>query len=203
MNEDALLELSNYAGLASAVVLTINFFLGMLLATAYRANRYWKKLPQNIQRLDINDIHNYTAYIAWGLIVLHVLFLMLDKASKFTFTDVLFPVNAPNQSLIVAFGTLSLYAITVVIITTQKAIKRKMSFRAWKNIHLISYGTAILFVFHGIFMDPHLKNDQPDFFDGEKLLLEFCGLLLIVALVKRYTYYLKKVKTTLKDPIVN
>jgi sulfoxide reductase heme-binding subunit YedZ len=195
MNEDALLEFSNYAGLASAVVLTINFFLGMLLATAYRANKYWKKLPQNFQRLDINDIHNYTAYIAWGLIVMHVLFLLLDKASKFTFTDVVFPLNAPNQNLFVALGTLSFYAITVVIITTQKVIKRKMSFRAWKNFHLISYGTAILFVLHGIFMDPHLKNGQPDFIDGEKLLLEFCGLLLVVASVIRYRYYLKKVKT--------
>ena len=195
MNEDALLEFSNYAGLASAVVLTINFFLGMLLATAYRANRYWKKLPQNMQRLDVNDIHNYTAYIAWVLIVMHVFFLLLDKASKFTFTDVVFPLNAPNQNLFVALGTLSFYAITVVIITTQKVIKRKMSFRAWKNFHLISYGTAILFVLHGIFMDPHLKNGQPDFIDGEKLLLEFCGLLLVVASVIRYRYYLKKVKT--------
>ena len=203
MNEDALLELSNYAGLASAVVLTINFFLGMLLATAYRTNLYWKKMPPKIQQLDINSIHNYTAYVAWILVLLHVLFLLLNKTSKFTFIDALFPLNAPSQNLVVALGTLSLYAITVVIITTQKVIKRKMSFRAWKNIHLISYVTAILFVFHGIFMDPHLKNDQPDFFDGEKLLLEFCGLLLIVALVKRYTYYLKKVKTTLKDPIVN
>jgi hypothetical protein len=44
-------------------------------------------------------------------------------------------------------------------------------------------------------MDPHLKN-SPRFFDGEKLLLEFCGLLLIAASVKRYMYYLKKIKTT-------
>ena len=192
MNEDQLLELSNYAGLASAVVLTINFFFGMLLATAYRGNRYWKKLPQGIQRWDINDIHNYTAYIAWVLVALHVLFLLLDKASRFTFIDALFPLNAPNQGLFVAFGTLSFYALTIVIITTQKSIKKKMSFRAWKNIHLISYGTAVLFVLHGIFMDPHLKNNQPDFFDGEKLLLEFCGLLLIVAFVLRYRYHIKK-----------
>ena len=187
-----MLELSNYAGLTSAVVLTINFFFGMLLATAYRASPYWKKLPQNIQRLDINDIHNYTAYIAWILVILHVLLLLLHKESKFTFIDVIFPLNAPSQNLIVAFGTFSLYAITVVIITTQKVIKRKMSFRTWKNIHLISYGTAVLFVLHGIFMDPHLKNDQPDFFDGEKLLLEFCGLLLVFASVIRYKYRIKK-----------
>ena len=192
MNEDALLELSNYAGLTSAVVLTINFFLGMLLATAYRTNPYWKKLPVRLQQMDVNSIHNYTAYVAWMLVLLHVLFLVLDKTSKFTFIDVIFPLNAPSQNLVVALGTLSLYAITVVIITTQKVIKRKMSFRAWKNIHLISYGTAILFVLHGIFMDPHLKNGQPDFFDGEKLLLEFCGLLLIVASAKRYMSHLKK-----------
>lgn len=192
MNEEALLEMSNYAGLASAVVLTINFFLGMLLATAYKTNLYWKKMPVRLQQMDVNSIHNYTAYVAWVLVLLHVLFLVLDITSKFTFIDVIFPLNAPSQNLVVALGTLSLYAITVVIITTQKIIKRKMSFRAWKNIHLISYGTAILFVFHGIFMDPHLKNGQPDFFDGEKLLLEFCGLLLIVASVKRYMFYLKK-----------
>jgi len=193
MNEDALLEISNYAGLASAVVLTINFFLGMLLATAYRANLHWKKMPVRIRQLDVNSIHNYTAYIAWVLVLVHVLFLLFDKASKFTFIDVVFPLNAPSQNLVVTLGTLSLYAITVVIITTQKVIKRKMSFRAWKNIHLISYGTAILFVLHGIFMDPHLKNDQPDFFDGEKLLLEFCGLLLVAASVIRYRHYLKKI----------
>jgi len=196
MDENLFLELSNYAGLASAVVLTINFFLGMLLATAYRVNRYWKKLPVKLQQLDVNNIHNYTAYIAWVLVLLHVLFLLFDKTSKFTLIDVLFPLNAPSQNLFVAFGTLSLYAITVVIITTQKVIKRKMSFRAWKNIHLISYGTAILFVLHGIFMNPHLKNGQPDFFDGEKLLLEFCGLLLVVASAIRYRYYRKKNLTT-------
>ena len=187
-----MLELSNFAGLASAVVLTINFFFGMLLTTAYRANPYWKKLPPRIQRWDINDIHNYTAYIAWTLVALHILFLLLDKTSKFTFIDTLFPTNAPSQNLVVAFRTLSLYALTIVIITAQKVIKKKMSFRAWKNIHLISYGTAMLFVSHGIFMDPYLKNGELEFFDGEKVLLECCGLLLIVASVFRFRYHIIK-----------
>jgi DMSO/TMAO reductase YedYZ heme-binding membrane subunit len=53
-------------------------------------------------------------------------------------------LDAPNQALIVAFGTLSLYALTIVIITTQKAIKRKMSFRAWKNIHLILWYSYLI-----------------------------------------------------------
>ena len=36
------LELSNYAGLIATVVLTFNFLLGMLLATAYKRSIYWK-----------------------------------------------------------------------------------------------------------------------------------------------------------------
>ena len=194
MNENVTLEFSNYAGLTATVVLTINFLLGMLLATAYKTNQYWKKLPAKVQRLDINEIHNYTAYVAWGLVALHVFFLLVDKTSRFTFIDVVFPINAPTQALLVTFGTISLYALTIVIITTQKVIKRKMSFRAWKNIHLISYGTALLFVFHGIFMDQHLQNMQPDYFDGEKVLSEFCGLSLIAATIFRLKYHMKKFK---------
>ena len=194
MNENALLELSNYAGLTASVVLTINFFLGMLLATAYRTNPYWKKLPAKLRRFDVNDVHNYTAYIAWALVGLHVVFLLVDKTSKFTFLDAIFPVNAPTQSLVVALGTLSLYALTIVIITTQKAIKRKISFRRWKNIHLISYGTAFLFVIHGVLMDQHLQNMQPDYFDGEKLLLELCGIALLTASVWRFKYHVKKAR---------
>lgn len=191
MSDAAFLELSNYAGLTATAVLTFNFLLGMMLATAYKTNPYWKRLPANIQKTDVNAIHNYTAYIALLLVLLHVWLLLLDKSSKFTFVDIVFPLNAPHQSFAVALGTMSLFALSVVIITTQKLIKKKMSFRTWKNIHLISYVTAILFVLHGMLMDPHLKDSEPDFFDGEKLLSFGCGLVLIAAAVMRYKFYIR------------
>ncbi|MDE3144787.1 MAG: hypothetical protein KGL19_11570, partial [Bacteroidota bacterium] len=78
----------------------------------------------------------------------------------------------------------------VVIITTQKIIKRKMSFRVWKNIHLISYATCILFIIHGLLMDPELKDRPTDWLDAEKLLSEICGIVLIAAFVIRYRYHL-------------
>lgn len=191
MSDAAFLELSNYAGLAATAILTFNFLLGMMLATAYKTNPYWKRLPAGIQKADVNAIHNYTAYISLLLVLLHVWLLLLDKSSKFSFIDIVFPLNAPHQSFAVALGTISLFALIVVIITTQKVIKKKISFRAWKNIHLISYGTAILFVLHGMLMDPHLKDSKPDFFDGEKLLSLGCGLVLIAASIVRYKFHIK------------
>ncbi|MES1249598.1 MAG: hypothetical protein ABUL46_02895, partial [Chitinophaga rupis] len=80
----------------------------------------------------------------------------------------------------------------LVIITTQKVVKNSMSFRAWKNIHLISYGTALLFVIHGIVMDPQLKDRPIDWLDGEKLISELCGLALVAATIIRYRYYRRR-----------
>ncbi|HLK31361.1 MAG TPA: ferric reductase-like transmembrane domain-containing protein [Puia sp.] len=191
MKDADLLELSNDAGIVATVVLTFNFLLGMLLATAYKKNRYWQKLPQRIRETDVNNLHNWTAYVALILVFIHPLLLLLAPSTKFTFVDIIFPLNAPNQKIFVALGTLSMFALIIVIITTQKKLKRMMSFRTWKNIHLISYGTALLFVVHGIFMDQHLKDQSPDFFDGEKLISELCGISLTVASVLRYKYYLK------------
>lgn len=192
MNDDLFLELSNYAGLIATVVLTFNFLLGTLLASAYKRSIYWKKLPAKLQQIDINDLHNWTAYVAFLLIAMHVMFLISDTASKFTYSDIFYPFNAPTQAFAVTLGSIALYALIIVIITTQKVIKKKMSFRLWKNIHLISYGMAILFVVHGTLLDQHLKGGAVDYFDGEKVLSEACGLLLVAASIIRYRYHVRK-----------
>ena len=194
MDDASFLELSNDAGLAATVVLTFNFLLGMMLGTAYKKNFYWKKLPQKIQQTDVNNLHNWTAYVALIIATIHPLLLLFAPTTKFSFVDVIFPVNAPHQKIFVATGTLSLFALVIVIITTQKSLKKRMSFRAWKNIHLISYGTALLFIAHGIVMDPELKDRPIDFFDGEKLISELCGMILILATIFRYKYYLRTKK---------
>ncbi len=44
-----------------------------------------------------------------------------------------------------------------------------MNYRACKNIHLVSYGTAILFLIHGMVLDPTLKDQPLDLLDAEKM----------------------------------
>lgn len=192
------IDISGAIGITALITLTLNFLLGMLLSTGYKKFAYWKKLPLLLQRVDINAVHNYTAYIAWGLIMLHILLIPLDKSSKFDWADLFVPTLAPHQPRIVALGIISLYALIAVIITTQKAVKRKIGYRTWKNIHLISYGTAILFVIHGVVMDPLLKDRPVDWIDAEKLVCELCGLVLIVASVVRYRYHVAQNK--IKQP---
>jgi sulfoxide reductase heme-binding subunit YedZ len=185
------LDISSTLGLIATAVLTFNILLGILLSTAYRRSPAWKKLPSWLKKISLDDLHNWTAYVALTLALAHPLLLLPDAASKFRLTDILFPVNAPHQALWAVLGAVALYALIVVIITTQKRIKNRLGFRAWKNIHLISYGTALLFIVHGLVMDPELKDRPVDWLDAEKLLSEICGLILIAATYIRYRYHRK------------
>ncbi|MBS1661002.1 MAG: ferric reductase-like transmembrane domain-containing protein [Bacteroidetes bacterium] len=190
--ENQWLELSSNFGLIATCVLTFNLFLGMLLSSAYKRSPIWKKLPPLIKRVSLDDLHNWTAYVALGLVLGHMLFLLPDASLKYKPLDLFFPVNAPHQVFWTILGALAFYALLAVIITTQKKVKSRLGFRLWKNIHLVSYGTALLFVVHGVVMDPLLKDRPVDWFDAEKVLSELCGLALIGATIIRYRHFRRR-----------
>jgi sulfoxide reductase heme-binding subunit YedZ len=183
------LDLSATLGLIATGVLSFNFLLGILLSTGYRRSPVWKRMPAPVKRVSLDDLHNWTAYVALALALAHPLLLLADKALRYSVTDIVLPVFAPHQPLWTLLGSLALYAVIVVIATTQKVVKRRLGFRVWKNIHLISYGTALLFVIHGIVMDPELKDRPVDWLDGEKLLSEICAIVLVTATIIRWRYY--------------
>ena len=189
--EDNWLDLSSTLGLIATAVLTFNLLLGMLLSTAYRRSPLWKRLPGWVKKISIDDLHNWTAYVALALALAHPMMLLPDAAERYKVTDILFPVHAPHQSFWTVLGSLALYALIVVIITTQKVVKNRLGFWAWKNIHLISYGTALLFIVHGLFMDPALKDRPVDWLDAEKMVSEICGLVLLVAVGIRWRWHLR------------
>ncbi len=186
--ELSVLDISSALGLIAACVLTANALMGMMISTNYQRSIYWQKLPDFIKKWDIYDLHNWTAYVALTLILAHPLLLLLDKSTKFELSNILLPWGAPHQALFVALGVISMYAILIVVITTQKAVKKRLGFRLWKNIHFISLAVTPLFLIHGIVMDPLLKDRPVDFIDAEKLLSELCLLVLIVASALRLKY---------------
>lgn len=191
--EFQLVDISAVLGLCAMVSLTINVLLGMMLSTAYKTHPWWKKLPSSLRKVNVRTLHNWTAYLALTLVLLHPVLLVFDPGTKFKVADILFPLHAPHQRLFVAFGWLAMLALVTVIITTQKMVMKRISFRLWKNIHLISYGTALLFIIHGLKMDPELKDRPTDWLDGEKLLCEACFIVLLLATYFRIRHYRKQV----------
>ena len=188
------IDIAGSIGLIAMVLLTVNIIMGIGISTSYKKTAIWQRLPANVKAIKLIDIHNYTAYIALGLVLVHFLIIPLDPSSKFSYTHLIQPWTAPHQALFVTIGVISFLALSVVIITTQKVIKKKIGTRTWKNIHVISYGTGLLFIVHGLVMDPLLKDRPIDFIDPEKILVEICALLLIIAFVYRFQYKKKNNK---------
>lgn len=185
------LDISSSMGLMACGALTINSIIGMLLGAQFKKNNFWKQLPVFIKKYPIIDLHNFIAYTSIIFVCLHLIFLLLHQESGFRLYYLLNPLNAPKQPSIVLLGVLSFYSLIVILITSQKLISNQLSFRAWKNIHLIAYTTSILFLIHGLLMDPLLKDRPTDWLDPEKLFIELCTIIFLVAVFLRVRYHLR------------
>lgn len=186
------LDLSGALGIMACGLLTLNFLLGMLLSVAYVRLPFWKKLPVHIRELNLTQLHNYTAYVAWIVVLLHAALVVKDKTTGFSWLDIFWGFGAPKQPLFVGLGSVSMLGLVLIITTTQKFIKRRLGFRTWKNIHLLSYLLTILFFVHGIVMDPLLQDRSPDWIDAEKLVIELCAFVMVIAMIFRFRYHLKQ-----------
>jgi len=106
----------------------------------------------------------------------------MDKP-KFALGDLLYPVSSPGQSLYNTLGALTLYVLLVVVITSY--FRPQLGSRPWKKIHYAAYFAGATMFLHGTLIDPYLKGKEPDYFDGEKVLIEGCFLLIVAASVWR------------------
>jgi predicted ferric reductase len=183
------LDLSSDAGLVAMVLLTLNILLGLILSARYNTVRNWPH-----KRLPIFDIHNWTAYIALGLVFLHPTLLLFISKPIFRPIDLLWPVNSPKQAGWNCLGAGAFYCILFVVITSY--IRARLGSRLWKKLHYTSYGAAALLFFHGLMSDPLLKDQPPDLLDGEKVLIESCALVIIAATIWRVRYQPRKPKVS-------
>ncbi|MBV8552774.1 MAG: ferric reductase-like transmembrane domain-containing protein [Acidobacteriaceae bacterium] len=181
------IDLSSDAGLIAMVLLTANILLGLILSARYSTVRNWPH-----RRLPVFDIHNWTAYIALSLIVLHPALLLFSHTAGFGIGDILFPVHSPKQTLYNCLGAGAFYCTVFVVVTSY--LRSRLGSRLWKKLHYVSYAAAALLFVHGILIDPELKNKPPDLLDGEKVLVEVCALLITAATIWAYPLSAKETR---------
>ena len=175
------IDLSNYAGLAALALLTANILLGLLIATKYNPVRRWPH-----RRINTVRIHNWTGYTALAASFVHPVILLFSTTAAFGVLDVVWPLGAPKQPVVNAFGGLAFYLLLIVVATSwARHERRAMSRRAWKRIHLATYALFPLYAVHSILTDPALKDRPIDPFDGEKVFVELCVLAVVVAIALR------------------
>jgi predicted ferric reductase len=155
--------------------------MGLLVATNYNLQRQWphRKLPVPLFR-----IHNWTAYVAIVVVLLHPTLLLCVREPHFRATDILWPFSSPAQTRFNVLGAGAFYGFLLVVVTSY--FRPQLRHRPWKKLHYTAYAAALLLFLHATFIDPNLKNQPPDYLDGEKILVEVCFLLVVAASIWRW-----------------
>jgi methionine sulfoxide reductase heme-binding subunit len=182
-----ILDLSAYIGLVAVGAVTVNVLLGMLMAFRYSPVRSWPH-----RRINYFQLHNWSGYIALSVSILHPIVLLFYKAKPFRVLDIVYPVHSPSQPLDNTIGAVALYMVLFVVITSYFRVR--LGRRLWKAFHLTIYLAAGALFWHSIFTDPDLKNAPVDWFDGGKIFIEVCLIIIVVMSFLRSRYYLRKTK---------
>jgi predicted ferric reductase len=173
------LDLCSYIGLGAVGAIVVNQLLGMLIALRYSPTRLWPH-----RHINLFALHRWTAYLALALILLHPAVLLFVRSPHFRLYDILFPVSSPLQPKLNSIGAIALYLILLVVVTS--LLRKHMSRKVWRNLHLLVYPAAVLLLIHSIFTDPALKDGHPDLLDGGKVFVEIATLVMAGATAFRY-----------------
>jgi hypothetical protein len=80
--------------------------------------------------------------------------------------------------------------VLVVVITSYFRIA--LGRHLWKLFHFTIYIAAGTMFWHSLFTDPDLKNAPVDWFDGGKVFIEICLLIMLIIGFLRGQYYFRK-----------
>ena len=168
------IDLSSFAGLTAMVLLTLNVVLGILVSRNYNPARRWPR-----RRIPLFRVHNWTAYTALAVVLIHPTLLLFADKPRFHLGDLLYPVGSPGQRVYNTLGAIAFYSVLLVIITSY--FRPQLGSRPWKKIHFTAYFAAGILLMHGLLIDPEIKDRPPDLLDGEKVLIEGCFLAVCAA----------------------
>ncbi len=133
-------ELSRAGGLLAYLCLWLAVLSGVVVHLRL-------PLPGWLQPL-VLDLHQWGAVWAAWVGLFHALLLRFDQYVGFTWTELLVPFTSHYQRTLLGIGTLALYGLVVVLLSTY--LRAFLSSRAWRWLHLLSYPGYLLGLWHGI-----------------------------------------------------
>lgn len=94
------------------------------------------------------ELHESWTLVAVILTPVHALAVVLNDHARVPVTALLLPFASPVLTGAVALGTLALWGMAVV--AASSVLKRRIGPRLWRALHLVSYGTFVLGLAHGL-----------------------------------------------------
>lgn len=137
MSDPVLWYIDRGSGLAALLLLTTAVVLGVISVARVHSPRW--------PRFALAQLHRNLALLALTFGVVHVATAVVDSFVPIRLADAFIPFAAAYKPLWLAAGTIGADLMLAVLITT--ALRRRLGFRAWRSVHLLSYacwGTSVL-----------------------------------------------------------
>jgi predicted ferric reductase len=125
------------SGLAALMLLTTSVVLGIVSVARVHSPRW--------PRFALSLLHRNLSLLALTFGAVHVVTSVIDAYVPIGVFDAVVPFAAQYKPFWLALGTISADLMIAVLITT--ALRRRLGFKAWRTVHLLSYacwGTSVI-----------------------------------------------------------
>lgn len=140
MNDQLWWYMARAGGIVAWSLLAAGIIWGLLLST-----RVLGKRPKPNWML---DLHRFLGATAVVFTAIHVVALVLDTYVEFGITDILIPFTSAYSTGAVAMGVIAMYLLVAVEVTS--LMRKRLTKRTWRAIHMASYPLFVLSTAHGI-----------------------------------------------------
>jgi sulfoxide reductase heme-binding subunit YedZ len=137
------------AGVGAYVALFLSVAWGLVATTGVVTKRVSKPAS--------NHFHAATGAAGLALLSLHMGLLVVHDFIDFDLVDVLVPWGAPYRPVATGLGVVAMYASVGVLASSW--VRRRLSTRTWRAIHLLATPAFVLALLHGVFAGS--DTDQP------------------------------------------
>jgi sulfoxide reductase heme-binding subunit YedZ len=128
------------SGLVAMMLLTTSVVLGIVSVTRVHSPRW--------PRFALSLLHRNLSLLALTFGAVHVVTSVVDSYVPISAVDAFIPFSAGYKPFWLALGAISADLMLAVLLTT--ALRRRLGFRAWRSVHLLSYGSWAAGVVHSI-----------------------------------------------------
>lgn len=147
MNE-LLWFVSRATGIASVVLLTMVFVLGMVTAS--------RRPPQGIRSAVVMGLHRSLALGASAFLVLHVATAVVETYVSVDWISAIVPFTSGYQTAWVGLGTIAVDIVAAIVATS--LLRHLLPERAWRAVHLLAFALWPLAIVHGVALG---TSDEP------------------------------------------
>jgi sulfoxide reductase heme-binding subunit YedZ len=136
----ALWYIDRGSGLVALMLLTTSVVLGLVSVARLHSPRW--------PRFALADLHRNLALLALAFGVVHVVTSVIDSFVPIGVVDAFVPFAGSYRPVWLALGAIGADLMLAVLITS--ALRRRLGYKAWRSVHMLSYGAWGASVIHSI-----------------------------------------------------